>query len=94
MAKKKAGGGVLMHLVILLILAAVGWELHILQGQLQQARAENQQYSRQVETLKQSNESLRADIGEGATDEKMKEIARDELGWTESDEYVFYDKQN
>ena len=43
---------------------------------------------------KQSNDALRADIAEGATDEKMKDLARDELGWTDPDEYVFYDKSN
>lgn len=47
-----------------------------------------------METLKQDNEALRADIAEGATDEKMEELARNELGWTDSNEYVFYDKSN
>ena len=44
--------------------------------------------------MTRSNETLKADIDEGVTDEKMKELARDELGWTDPDEYVFYDKSN
>ena len=58
------------------------------------AQAEKDRTAQQVETLKQSNDALRADIAEGATDEKMKDLARDELGWTDPDEYVFYDKSN
>ena len=91
---KKRSGGLLIHVAILLIAAAIGWQLHSLRSQVASAQAEKDRTARQVETLQQSNEALRADIAEGATDEKMKDLARDELGWTDPDEYVFYDQSN
>ena len=91
---KKKSGGLLLHAAILLILAAIGWQLYSLRSQVAGAQTEKDRTAQQVETLKQSNDALRADIAEGATDEKMKDLARDELGWTDPDEYVFYDKSN
>lgn len=91
---KRRSGGLLIHVALLLILAVIGWQLHNLRSQVAGAQAERDRTARQVEALQQSNEALRADIAEGATDEKMKELARDELGWTNPDEYVFYDKSN
>lgn len=91
---KKRGGGLLLQLLLLLVLAAVGWQLHSLRSQVLEAQAERDQTAQQVESLKQSNDALRSDIEEGATEEKMKELARDELGLTEPDEYVFYDQSN
>ena len=80
--------------IVVLVLAVLGWRLYVQQGENEKARAEHDAYAQQVETLKQDNEALRADIAEGATDEKMEELARNELGWTDSNEYVFYDKSN
>lgn len=93
-AAKKRSGSLSVHLVLLLVLAVLGWRLYVQQGENEKARAEHDAYAQQVETLKQDNEALRADIAEGATDEKMEELARNELGWTDSNEYVFYDKSN
>ena len=39
-AKKKKSGNLLVHVVILLLLATVGWRLHALQGQVRAAQAE------------------------------------------------------
>lgn len=91
---KKASGGILLWLLILLLLAALGWTLRTVQAQVRAAEAEKDRYAQQVTQLQQDNESLRADIAEGATDEKMKELARDQLGWTDPNEYVFYDRSN
>ena len=91
---KKRSGGLLIHVAILLLLAAIGWQLYHLQSQIASTQAEKDRTAQQVEMLKQTNDALRADIAEGATDEKMKDLARDELGWTDPDEYVFYDKSN
>ena len=91
---KKRSGGLLIHIAILLILAAIGWQLYSLQGQIASTQAEKDRTAQQVEMLKQNNDALRADIAEGATDEKMMELARDELGWTDPNEYVFYDRSN
>ena len=91
---KEKSGGLLIHVVILLVLAAIGWQLHSLRSQIASAEAEKDRTAQQVEELQQKNESLKADIAEGATNEKMKDLARDELGWTDPNEYVFYDKSN
>lgn len=91
---KKHGSNALILLLILALLVCVGWQLRSLRQQVQSAQAENEQYARQVQEMEQSNAALRSDITEGATDEKMEEIAREELGWTKDNEYVFYDKQS
>ena len=88
-AKKKKSGNLLVHVVILLLLATVGWRLHALQGQVRAAQAERDQYARQVENVQQENETLRSDIAEGPTEEKMKELAREELGMIDSNSYLF-----
>lgn len=92
-AKKKKSGNLLVHVVILLLLATVGWRLYALQGQVRAAQAERDQYARQVENVQQENETLRSDIAEGPTKEKLLEQARNELGWVPSDSYVFYDRE-
>lgn len=91
---KRRSGGLLIHTVILLLLAVLGWQLYSLRSQIADAQTVKDRTARQVETMTRSNETLKADIDEGVTDEKMKELARDELGWTDPDEYVFYDKSN
>ena len=90
-AKKKKSGNLLVHVVILLLLATVGWRLYALQGQVRAAR---DQYARQVENVQQENETLRSDIAEGPTEEKMKELAREELGMIDSNSYLFLDRSN
>ena len=47
-AKKKKSGNLLVHVVLLLLLATVGWRLYALQGQVRAAQAERDQYARQV----------------------------------------------
>ncbi len=39
-AKKKKSGNLLVHVVLLLLLATVGWRLYALQGQVRAAQAE------------------------------------------------------
>ena len=48
-AKKKKSGNLLVHVVILLLLATVGWRLYALQGQVRAAQAERDQYARREE---------------------------------------------
>lgn len=88
----KKRGGLLVPFLLLLILAAIGWQLRSLQEQLRSAQVENERTAQQVESLQQENDSLRADIEEGPTEEKMKELARNELGMIEGDSYLFIDK--
>lgn len=93
-AKKKAGGGILTKVVILVLVGVIGWQLYGLQAQLTSAQAERDRYQDQVEALRQENESLAADIEEGTTPEKMEEIARKELGVVTPGEYVFSHRGN
>ena len=91
-AKKKKSGNLLVHVVLLLLLATVGWRLYALQGQVR--AAERDQDARQVENVQKENETLRSDIAEGPTEEKMKELAREELGMIDSNSYLFLDRSN
>lgn len=95
-AKKKtrAHSSLLTKLVILVLLAAIGWQLYGLKSQVESAQAEKEQYAAQVAALQQENDALAADIAEGDTTEKMEEIAREELGLVTPGEYVFYDTSN
>ena len=56
---------------------------------MQDAEAQRDDLARQVQTQQQENDALAADIAEGATDEKMQEIAREELGLIAPNERVF-----
>ena len=95
MARASAGNrntirmGLAGKLIILALLAILGWQLYGLRGQVASAQAELDQYSAQVAAREQENAVLRADIAEGPTDEKLQEIARDELGLVKPGEYVF-----
>ena len=91
---KKRSGGLLIYVAILLLLAAIGWQLYHLQSQIASTQAEKDRTAQQVEMLKQTNDALRFFNDKATTDEKMKDLARNELGWTDPDEYVFYDKSN
>jgi len=101
MAKKETAAkrprpraGLLTKLLIVVLLAAIGWQLYDLRQQVERAQQEKAQYEEQVTAKQQENDALEADIAEGATPEKMEEIARDELGLVKPDEYVFYDTSN
>lgn len=91
-AKKKVDrprAGFLTKLVIVVLLAAIGWQVYDLRGQIAGAQAEKESYAAQVEQKKEENAALRADIEEGPTEEKLQDIARDELGYVKPGEYVF-----
>ncbi|SFP26748.1 Cell division protein FtsB [Oscillibacter sp. PC13] len=81
-------------ILILVLLAATGWQLYRLQGQVDAARAEKEALAAQVQVQQQENDSISADIAAGNTQEKMEEIARDELGLVSPGERVFYDVSN
>jgi cell division protein FtsB len=87
--KQRPKSSLLTKLVILALLAAMGWQLYSLRGQLASAEAEKESYAQQVAERTRENEALAADIAEGITDEKIEEIARDELGLVKPGEYVF-----
>ena len=78
-----------VKVVLLALLVLIGWQLYGLQGQLNTAREERDRYAGLVAAQEQENAALEADIAEGPTDEKLQEIARDELGLVKPGEYVF-----
>lgn len=93
-ASKPVRAGLLTKLLIVVLLAALGWQLLDLQQQLRSAQAEKDRYARQVDEIRQENDALEADIAEGMTPEKVEEIAREQLGLVTPGEYVFYDISN
>ena len=85
--KKRSRGSVLTKLLILVILAAIGLQLRSLHSQVQDAQAQRDALTAQVQA--QENAALAADIAEGATVDKMKEIAQEELGLISTNQRVF-----
>ena len=83
--KKRSRGSVFTKLLILVILAAIGLQLRSLHSQVQDAHA----LTAQVQAQEQENAALAADIAEGATEDKMKEIAQEELGLISPNQRVF-----
>ena len=88
-SKRRSGGSILTKVVILVVLAAIGVQLRALHLQVQDAQNQRDALARQVQAQQQENDALAADIAEGATDEKMQEIAREELGLVSPNERVF-----
>ena len=81
--------GLLTKLLIVILLAALVCEVYALRERVSDAEAEKARVAALVESQRQENDALSADIEEGCTPEKMQEIARRELGWALPDEYVF-----
>lgn len=100
MAKKstkqpqRAKTSLLTRILLLLLLVGIGWQLHSLRGQVEQAQADKEVLAAKVAAKQQENDALSADIAEGNTAEKREEIARNELGLVTPNEYVFYDVSN
>ena len=92
--KKRAGPGVMTVVALVVLVVAIGWTILNQQEQLKSAKAERDFYTQQVENVEAENEQLKKDIEEGATPEKVEEIARNELGLVTPGEYVFYDTSN
>ena len=86
---KRPRAGLLTKVVIAVLLMTLGWQIYDLRGQIVGARDEQERYAAQVEEKKRENAALKADIAEGPTAEKLEDIARDELGYVKSGEYVF-----
>ena len=89
--KRHGKAGLLFGALVILLLAALGWQLWRLQGQLSGARAQQAQHQAEVDGKQAENEALEQDIAEGGSQEKKEQIARDELGVVSPGEKVFYD---
>lgn len=81
--------GFFTKVVVLALLAVLGWQLYGLQDQLAAAKEERDAYAAQTAEQERENAALKADIEEGPTEEKLLEIARDELGLVKPGEYLF-----
>lgn len=81
--------GLLTKLLIVILLAALVCKVYALREEVAEAEAEKARVAALVESRRQENDALAADIDEGCTPEKMQEIARRELGWVLPSEYVF-----
>ena len=92
--KQHARASLLTKLLVLLLLAGIGWQLFHLQEQVRAAEAEKEALAAQVQAKQQENDALAADIAQGNTQEKMEEMAREELGLVYPGERVFYDTSN
>lgn len=92
--KQHVRAGILTKFVILALLAGLGWQLLQLKGQVEQAQEQRTSLAQQVNDLQEKNDALEADIAEGATQEKMEDLAREKLGVVSPNERVFYDVSN
>lgn len=92
--QKKAGEGLLIKLVIVVLLVTVGFQLYRLQGQISEAETNRAQLAAQVAAKQQENAALEKDIENGDDPETLEDIAREELGMVNPGEKVFYDVSN
>lgn len=81
--------GLFGTLLILTLFTAAALQLYSLNIQVADAQAQRDALAAEVDAMRQKNDALSADIEEGCTPEKMKEIARRELGLVLPGEYVF-----
>lgn len=93
-AKKKAGMGIFTRILILALLAALGWQLYHLHTQVENAQAQQQLLTAQVQTRQQENDQLEQSVQDGGSQEEKEKIARDQLGLVSPGERVFYDISN
>ena len=87
--KKHTRASLLTKVLLVVLLAAMGIQLRSLHSQVQDAQAQRDALTAQVQAQEQENAALAADIAEGATEDKMKEIAQEELGLISPNQSVF-----
>ena len=92
--KKRAKSSLLTRLLLLVLIVGIGCQLYNLRDQVETAQADMELLAAKVSAQRLENDALSADITEGSTQEKMEEIAREELGLVTQNEYVFYDVSN
>lgn len=86
--------GFFTGLLLLALIAVLGWQLHRLQNRVAEARGQREELQLQVQMQQQSNDKLQEEIAAGGTQAQMEEIARDELGLVAPGDRVFYDVSN
>ena len=96
-AKAPLGAAGILARVILIVLLVYGavtlynLQSQIQAAQVQSAKEQETQLTAQVQDLEDRNSALRADIAAAGDQEKLEDVARDELGMVKSGEKVFYD---
>lgn len=93
-SRQRARMGFFTGMVLLALIAALGLQLRHLRNQVETAQTEQQQLAAQVRRQQQENGKLQEDIDNGGTQERMEEIAREELGMVAPGDRVFYDVSN
>lgn len=83
-------GGLLAGLLLVVLLFGVGMQLYQMQGQLQQAREQQETLEQQIRETTKENADLEEDIANSNNPEMIEKIAREELDMVVSDEKVFY----
>ena len=83
--------GILARVILIVLLVYAAVTLYNLQQQIQSAKEQETQLTAQVQDLEDRNSALRADIAAAGDQEKLEDVARDELGMVKSGEKVFYD---
>ena len=92
--RQRVRASLFTKVLILVLLVGIGWQLVRLRDQVEAAEAEKARLETQIQAQQQENDALAADIAEGNTQEKMEEMAREELGLVYPGERVFYDTSN
>ena len=88
--RRKRGGGLLPGLILVVLLFGLGVQLYRIQDQLQSARYEKDELTRQISELEETNQELEEDIANSDDPEMIERIAREELGMVVQGEKVFY----
>ena len=83
-------GGLLAGLMLVVLLFGVGMQLYQMQGQLQQAREQQETLEQQIRETTKKNQDLEEDIANSDNPEMIEKIAREELDMVVQDERVFY----
>lgn len=90
--KKKAPAPPSSRLTVLLLAAlllAIGVQIYRMFGQLQEARAQEATYARQLSELQEINRQLQEDLDNAGSLDLIEDIARDELGMVRDGEIIF-----
>ena len=87
----RAKSGFFTKILILVLLAAMVWQLQSLRTQVEAAENQRQQLTVQVAAKQAENDALQSSIDRGGSEDEMMKIAREELGLVAPNEKVFYD---
>ena len=86
--------GFFTKVLVVILLAALTWQLSTLRRQVADAEEQRQALELQVAARQEENDSLQESIDHGGSLEEMLRIAREKLGLVAPNEKVFYDTAN